>query len=312
MARRIFAFAALALLALSAGQASATAQRTFVASSGNDANLCTLMAPCRGFAAALAQTSSKGEIVVLDSAGYGTATIAQSVSIITPPGVYAGIAVLSYGPGVTVSGTGLKVVLRGLTINSLAGGYGVRVLGGSDGSELIVEACEISNFDYGILVESAATVTVTDTVVRNNLYGINVRDGATVTVARSSVLLNQNEAIMIDGVAAPALTSSIVVTDWIVAGRGPGYAANCIDNSVNVAGSGTGTITVTRSTVTDCQSGILVESGGAGTVTVSHSTVTRNLYGFTNISGTFLSLGNNNVSGNMTDTSGTITPIPRM
>jgi len=310
MAYRTFAFAAVALFALGASHASATAQRTFVASSGNDANPCTLVSPCRGFAAALAQTSGKGEIVVLDSAGYGPVSITQSVSIIAPPGVYAGISVLSYGNGVAVFGTGLKVVLRGLTINTFAGGFGVRVVSGSNDSEVLVEACEISNFDYAILVEAAATVTVIDTVVRNNFYGIHVKDGATVTVARSSILQNQDEGIMIYGSAPPALPSSIVVTDSVVAGRGPGYAANCIANNVSPVGGGSGNISVTRSTVTDCQSGIFVESGAAGTVTISNSMITRNLYGFTNSSGTFLSLGNNHVSGNMTDTTGTITTVP--
>src|SRR5262245_9746066 len=112
MARNGLTLAVAALLALGAGHAFATAHRTFVASSGNDTNPCTLVAPCRGFTAALAQTSPNGEIVVLDSAGYGTVAIAQSVAINAP----AGISVLSFGPGVAISGTGLKVVLRGLTI----------------------------------------------------------------------------------------------------------------------------------------------------------------------------------------------------
>jgi len=310
MARHALTLAVAALLALSASRAFATAQRTFVASSGNDANPCSLVAPCRGFTAALAQTSPNGEIVVLDSAGYGTVAIAQSVAINAPAGVYAGISVLSFGPGVAISGTGLKVVLRGLTINGFGGAYGIRVLSGSSGSELVVEGCEISGFNYGVLVDSAATVAITDTIVRNNLWGIFVGNGATVTVARSSVLLNQNEAIMIYGPAPPGLPSSIVVTDSVIAGRGTGYAANCIDNSVSGAGSGTGNISVTRSTITDCQSGIFL--GSVGTVTVSHSMVTRNLWGFNNSSGSFFTLGDNHVSGNMTESAGTITSIPPM
>jgi hypothetical protein len=53
------------------------AQRTFVASYGLDTNPCTHDQPCRAFTAALAVTSAGGEVVALDSAGYGTATIAQ-------------------------------------------------------------------------------------------------------------------------------------------------------------------------------------------------------------------------------------------
>ena len=73
----------LAMTALAAADAAATAQRTFVASTGNDANPCSLAQPCRGFARAFRQ-ASPGEVIVLDSAGYGLVTITQSVSLIAP------------------------------------------------------------------------------------------------------------------------------------------------------------------------------------------------------------------------------------
>ena len=67
---------------------------------------CSLTAPCRGFAAALVQTNPGGEIVVLDSAGYGPVTITKAVSIVVPPGIYAGVSV-------TVAGTDGIVVSAG-------------------------------------------------------------------------------------------------------------------------------------------------------------------------------------------------------
>ena len=75
--------------------AAAAIQRTFVSGSGLDSNACSLAAPCRGFAAALAQTLPGGEVVVLDSAGYGPVTISQAVTLVAPSGVYAGISVFS-------------------------------------------------------------------------------------------------------------------------------------------------------------------------------------------------------------------------
>src|SRR6185369_1612428 len=101
-----------------------TAQRTFVASNGNDANPCSIAAPCRSFDAAIAKTSSGGEVIVLDSAGYGFVVITQPVSIIAPPGVYAGVSVFS-GTGIVVNPVLGKVTLRGLTINSLGGTIGI-------------------------------------------------------------------------------------------------------------------------------------------------------------------------------------------
>src|SRR5215471_14335444 len=93
------ALGALLLLALCACAAYGQVQRSFVSGSGNDANPCSLIAPCRTFGQAISQTNAGGEVAVLDSAGYGAFTITQAVSIISPPGVYAGISVFS-GNGV--------------------------------------------------------------------------------------------------------------------------------------------------------------------------------------------------------------------
>ena len=117
----------LILTTLAAADAVATAQRTFVASNGNDANPCSLAQPCRGFARAITQTSPSGEVIVLDSAGYGPVTIAKSVSIIAPAGLHAGVTVLS-GDGITVNIPNGVVVLRGLTISGQGGANGINFL----------------------------------------------------------------------------------------------------------------------------------------------------------------------------------------
>jgi len=145
MLHRNYALAtvALASFVLAMTDAEASAQRTFVASYGNDANVCSLTQPCRGFAAAITQTISGGEVIALDSAGYGPVTITQSVSIIAPAGVYAGI---STAQGVTIHAPNIKVALRGLTINNTSAngaGYGIYL---EQGVELSVESCVISNF----------------------------------------------------------------------------------------------------------------------------------------------------------------------
>jgi hypothetical protein len=99
--------AVLAMLVAFAASSASAIPRTFVASSGKDTHACTRAQPCRGFAAALALTDAGGEIVVLDSAGYGPVTIDKSVSIVAPPGVYAGISVLS-GDGITINTPGVN------------------------------------------------------------------------------------------------------------------------------------------------------------------------------------------------------------
>jgi hypothetical protein len=99
---------------------------TYVATYGTDASPCERTAPCRSFAGALAQTSDGGEIVVLDSGGYGTVTIDRSVAIVAPEGVYAGISAFS-GSGVAIAAPGARVRLSGLSITGHGGVTGVEV-----------------------------------------------------------------------------------------------------------------------------------------------------------------------------------------
>ena len=63
------------------------AARTYVSQrSGSDSSVCSVTAPCRTFAGALAKTVPGGEIIVLDSGAYGMVTITRSVSIVAPDG----------------------------------------------------------------------------------------------------------------------------------------------------------------------------------------------------------------------------------
>lgn len=168
------AFVALAL-GISATGAADAAQRTFVSGGGSDANACTLTAPCRGFARAMSQTSAGGEIVALDSAGYGAFTIDRSISIIAPPGVYAGVSAFAPFAGITVDAPGAKVALRGLSINGQGGTPGIWM---KTGAELHVEGCVVSGLVDGILIQAGST-SVKDTIVRDNsMSGVQVENGA--------------------------------------------------------------------------------------------------------------------------------------
>ncbi len=105
---------AAALLA-AAGSVAGAGQRSFVSTSGVDNPTCSITSPCRGFNAAITATAPGGEVIVLDSGGYGQMTITKSLSIIAPPGVYAGISV-SVGDGVSILTVPTDAVtLRGLT-----------------------------------------------------------------------------------------------------------------------------------------------------------------------------------------------------
>ena len=157
-----------------------TSQRTFVASNGVDTNACSRTQPCRGFAAAMIKTSPGGEVVVLDAAGYGPVVITQSVSIVAPQGVYAGVSVLS-GTGISVNAAAIKVRIQGLTINAQAANlHGIDFY---DGAELVVENCEISGMLLGITASSASgKLVVRNSVFLDNGYGINTNGPVAVVV----------------------------------------------------------------------------------------------------------------------------------
>ncbi len=134
------------LLFSAASMAQAAAPRTFVASTGLDSNPCSLTAPCRSFGAAVAQTNPGGSVIVIDSAGYGPVTLAQSVSLIAPSGIYAGITATT-GDAISISGGSSTdvITLRGLAIEGAGAANGISLNTAPIGA-LHVEHCSITNF----------------------------------------------------------------------------------------------------------------------------------------------------------------------
>ena len=165
-------------------------QRTHVSAAfgadSNAASNCTAVAPCRFFTAAMSVTDTNGEVIVLDSGGYGGVTITKSVALIAPTGVYAGISVFPGANGVTIATAGVDVVLRGLTINGQGGNNGINM---TAGNSLTVENCVISNLTQnGISVTGVTNVNITDSMVRRNGgNGIVLLNGVKATITRAMV-----------------------------------------------------------------------------------------------------------------------------
>src|SRR5215467_12554850 len=152
-------------------------QRTFVSGGGSDSNPCSRTAPCRTFAQAMSQTASGGEVVVLDSAGYGPFTITQPITVTAPLGVYAGISVFS-GDGIDINAGGSDtIILRGLTLNN-QGGTGSGIVF-TTGRALHIEGCVINGFSNTnssgvVLAAGSGILEVKDSIIRGNYNGINL------------------------------------------------------------------------------------------------------------------------------------------
>ena len=141
--RNAFVLVATLLLSVSAN---AQLFRAYLATTGNDANPCTLPAPCRLLPAALTAVANGGEIWILDSANYNTGpvNIAKSVTILAVPGV-VGSVVAAGGNAINIGTAGVSVSLRNLVIAPLAGGGGTGGINMTAGAALTVENCFIAN-----------------------------------------------------------------------------------------------------------------------------------------------------------------------
>jgi hypothetical protein len=263
----------LLLCAFAAPPAFGLAQRTFVASYGNDANPCSLALPCRAFSFAIAQVIPGGEVIVLDSAGYGPVTITQSVSLIAPAGMYAGISVIppANTVGVTINGAGITVVLQNLAINALGGTYGIQVL---QAANVDVNGCAVSNFvGAGIYVTAGYALNVRDTLVRDNkgpgAYGIWLAAPERAVLERVQVVRSNSDGIHVEAGAAAVVRGSVVAGNG---GSGIG---------VNAAAGLVSTITVEDSLVVDnvaygIASSSTAAAGAVTQVSAARNTITRN------------------------------------
>jgi Right handed beta helix region len=279
------------------------AQRTFVsAQHGSDSNPCSVTSPCRTFAAAISAVAAGGEVVVLDSGGYGPFTVSQAVSVETPAGIYAGVSAIS-GSGVLVNaGASDVVVLRGLTIYGFSSaGYGVNF---TTGAALQIENCIVDGFSIaGINQVGNGNLVLTDTTVRNGHIGVLIQPstGSTALVDHCRFENNSSTGFAVyDGVKAS-------VRDCVASGSAEGFLEgangtapaelnlkNCL--AANNAGNG-----------------VVTANSGPGTIRVSDCTVTDNGAGLNNTAGhTFESFGNNHVRGNGVDKAGTITSVPNI
>jgi len=181
--RRLVSCLCLAILSIGAAlPARALANRVFVsARSGNNLNACdNINTPCQTFAGAVTQLFPDGEVIVLDSGGYGAVTITQGVTIEAPAGVTAFIHPAS-GHAITVTAAFTdKVTLRGLTLN---GGTSSGILVVSVGT-LNVENCVITGFSLvGIQMISAGRLNVKGTDIKACLFGVHISNGTGVVEA---------------------------------------------------------------------------------------------------------------------------------
>ena len=290
--------AVLALVAvLPVASAQAQSPRTFVSAAGSDANPCTFAAPCRHFQAAVNATTLGGEVDALDPAGYGPIVISQAITIEGQGWSY--IAPPAGGNGITINAVSGNVSIHGVSLNGVG----------------------ITGTTSGIVLNSASSLTIRDSVIRNfTSDGIgffpNTSNPFQLSVANTLVSDNGGNGINLNPAGSGTTTgvlSHVALGHNTNAGLNVGTSTQTINvtvadsvsanNSAGVSASSGGTpvsIMVRTSTIANnTGSGLQTMNSGAQ-IRVTRSTITGNGAGWSAPGGAVTSYADNNIDGNTT------------
>jgi hypothetical protein len=294
---RILRIVAVCSVFLAAMTVSAQNNRSAVSINGLDTNASTVPAPCRTFGVAISKTNAGGDVIALDSGGYGGFTVDRAVSVLPAPGVYAGIVATS-GNAITVNAPGAEVELRNLTIRGFGtGSNGIKF---DSGSALHIEHCVISGFTLrGVetQISTSANLYINDSSFRDC-------DSAVLASTSSGTL-----KVAIDGTRAENTVnaafyasdnSRVTVRNSVAAGSGVAGFRVLVFSAVTA-----------EMNVENCMSsnnlyGLLIDSNtGTSILRASNMIITNNDTGmFVGGSGgtkSIITFGNNSVAGNTTN-----------
>jgi len=206
--------------------------RSWVSSTGSDLNLCTRSSPCATFAGALANTSSGGEIDVVDPGDYGPVNINQPVTI------DGGGMGRIYSATNTIVISASNVTVRNLTL-----------LGGGP----------TAYKNWGFLIYgSAGNVTIGNVQISNFVLGVNSQTtGGQVTIVDSTILQGSG------GVLAenPVVIRNSTISGFTTYGVGPQNGGTATLDGVLITNCGTGiygggTVLLRNSTITGNTTGL--------------------------------------------------------
>ena len=300
--------AALVLVAALAVPATSFAQatRTWISGVGDDVNPCSLTAPCKTWAGAIAKTAPGGEIDALTPGGFGTVTITKSITL---SGVGTNASILASGTtGVFINAAPTdRVTLTNLNINGAGttlGIDGVRIMSAAN---VRLENDNIFNFSNdGVNFASNATTGSPQAhlVIENSIIEGN---GAAGVAATPQTSVGERASILgshIDGNGCGVTAGGVCTA---TTGAGFPVIANTIGSSLLDNGSGAGA---------GAGSGAAIQSiGSTAASVVGGDEILGNKIGFSKVAGGLIeTFGDNDVFGNSTNgtTSGTVTKSARI
>lgn len=300
-------FLLLTVLALSAN---AQATRVYVATSGNDANACTVQSPCQTIMKALSVVDARGEVVITENGDYDEFIINKPVTVSAAPGINAniipedgGVAIitskyLTPSDPVTIRNLNIKSTINpgtasgilnqsagglyvdGCTITGMLEGIGSKANGHVFVHDTTIRDCNVAVHSNGSLVEGIVRLTVDHCHIEQNTYGVYIDPKVMLTVRDSVLSANSTAAIYIFSNKA-GLFDDVTVDNCLISNNNGGLMA-------------------------------YTYNGGSITARLERNTIVRNVTGIgANYPNTTIySLQNNMIDSNGTNISGALTPLP--
>ena len=190
---RIPILAATLFLLLTAGIAQAQATRTWVSGVGDDANPCSLTAPCKTWAGAFSKTAAGGEIDALNSGGFGTLSINKAITIDGGPGNNASTLTGTLTGFIITAAATDRVLLRNLTIQGAGSGVtGIKI---NSAKSVTIEKVKINGMGTGLARGIDAQCT---SACRITIVGSNVDNNVGIGMVFQGTVPNVIEAAVVD------------------------------------------------------------------------------------------------------------------
>jgi hypothetical protein len=284
---RMMALIGVMAIVGSFAEAQGQVTRTWLSAVGDDANPCSVTAPCKTFVGAFAKTAADGEISLLDPGTFGIVTITRGVTI-NGNGVNGGISSGGVPNAITVNAAVTDlVILRNLSIQGMGTGTnGVRVI---SAGTVQVDHCFISNMTgRGIEVAATANVhlTVNDTIIDDCALD-GIRMSTTTGQVVATIDSTRIQDCGSDGIEAidrvrGAITNSVI-----------SHIA-----SIGIRTSGTDSVlNIEHTFISNAATGVQ-GNAGLNTLRLSDSVISQNGTGLSTNGGTIESFQGNSLMGN--------------
>jgi hypothetical protein len=271
----------------------------WVSPTGSDSNACTEISPCLTFQGAV-NKGSVSQINCLSSGSYGTVSITTSLTIDCGTGNVGNI--ISPSNAITISGAGVMVVLRHLSVNGLGSAQNGIITSGSFNGSVIIEDCTVQRYTgagIGLVPNTGrGLLQISNSQVINNSFGITVAPSngqiASVALNRVEVSANANDGLSLigGGIVAGTMRDSLVASN----------------NADGIQTSATQVFfTIEESSIIANLANGIHAGSALSNLNVTASTISGNGTGITATQGSIVSFGNNTLNGNASNGSFTST-----